>query len=438
MLAYTYVLAGGRGQRLHPLTKDRSKPAVPFGGIYRIIDFTLSNCLNSGLRHVGVLTQYKSLSLESHIHRAWHVFDAGNTGSISTLPPQQRVDESWYLGTANAVFQNLYSLDRFEREHTTPGAVVILAGDHIYKMDYGRMIEFHLAHDADLTVGAIRVARAEARGRFGVFTMSDHQRVAAFEEKPEWPSPIPDDPDGCFASMGIYVFRPSLLRDCLHCDSTDPSSQHDFGRDIVPRMAADGRVFAFPLALADRSGSEYWRDVGTLESYWRSHLDLLGEQPAFALHGHDWPMHTCHTAAPPARVLSGRNGTGSRVVDSLLSPGCVVDGSEVSASVLSPNVTVLPGATVHNSILLDSVVVGRGAHVHRAIVDKHASIPDEGLLDGFDLPPMSPALGVDGDLVVLPAHQDSPVSYPLCPALSTPRGRRPLARSPQRARSAVF
>jgi len=423
---YTFVLAGGKGERLLPLTRERSKPAVPFGGVFRIIDFTLSNCLNSGLRHVSVLTQYKSLSLESHIQRGWRVFDDGCTGSIATLPPQQRVDDNWYLGTANAVFQNLYAFERFTREWGEPEVVLVLAGDHVYKMDYQLMLSFHAAEQADVTVGVIRTARAKARRRFGVLEVSPGGRVVRFEEKPDEPAPIPGDPWQCHASMGIYAFRPRVLREWLLRDSRAAGSTHDFGRDLLPRMIESQRVLAFPFALADRSGNGYWRDVGTLASYYRANLDLLGATPALDVCDRRWPIRSTARSPLPTRVTAPEATEPSRVVDSLVAPGCAIAGCEISRSVLSPDVSVHPGARVEESVLLDGVVVGRGARVRRAVLDKYVVVPEGEVIDGLAQSCAPLEDSVDAGLTVISRSRDRSGPSPTAPreAFRAPRAAR--------------
>ena len=424
---YTFVLAGGKGKRLLPLTRERSKPAVPFGGVFRIIDFTLSNCLNSGVRHVRVLTQYKSMSLESHIQRGWRVFDDGWTGSIATLPPQQRVDDSWYLGTANAVFQNLYAFERFAREWGEPEVVLVLAGDHIYKMDYQLMLAFHTAERADVTIGVIRTPCAEARRRLGVVALGPGGRVLGFDEKPADPPGIPGDLRHCHASMGIYAFRPHVLREWLLHDSRAGDSSHDFGRDLLPRMVGDQRVLAFPFELADRSDCGYWRDVGTLGSYYRAHMDLLGPSPELRICDRRWPLRTSARSPFYPAYITGDAAEPSRVVDSLVSPGCALAGCEIARSVLSPEVTVHPGARVEESVLLDGVVVGRGARVRRAILDKYVEVPSGAVIDGLDRSLAPLAERADDGLAVV-SRIRKPSEFP--PAPRSPV-RRPRAARPQ-------
>lgn len=381
----TFILAGGKGERLYPLTRDRTKPAVPFGGVYRIIDFALTNCLHSGLRRIYVLTQYKSLSLERHLRLGWSVFNPAMGEFIAPVPPQQRTEgANWYRGTADAIRQNWYSVERYAFEWGEPDAILILAGDHVYKMDYREILAFHRERGAELTVAAIRVPRAEARRRFGVFAVDREGRVLSFEEKPEDPTPAPDAPDMCLASMGIYVFSTRALAGVLEEDATDPDSSHDFGRDIVPRMVAAGRrVAVFPFERGNRNPTPYWRDVGTLDSFWEAHMDLVAVVPRFDLYDRSWHIHTYREPWPPAKTVHDEPDRKGVALNSLLAPGCIVSGGTVVRSVLSPGVRVHSHARVEESVLFSGVEVGRGAVVRRAIVDKNVAIP-EGFAIGVD------------------------------------------------------
>lgn len=379
----TFVLAGGRGARLQPLTRDRAKPAVPFGGIYRIIDFTLSNCLHSGLRQIYVLTQYKSLSLERHIAMGWGVFSPAVGEFITPLSPQQRVADRWYEGTADAIHQNWYSVERLSVVQTPPDAILILAGDHVYKMDYRPMVAFHHERKADLTVGVLRVPLGEAAGELGVLATNAEGEVQSFEEKPSHPSPAPDDPQTCLASMGIYVFQPEVLRACLLEDAASPSSSHDFGRDIINRMVGHQRVLAFPFDQGNRNTTPYWRDVGTLDAYWEAHMDLVSVLPQFNLYDLSWPIHTYYAPWPAAKTVHEAPGCTGTAVNALLSPGCIVSGARVVRSVLAPGVRVHSGALVEESVVLDGVDIGRGARVRKAILDK-GTVVEEGAEVGYD------------------------------------------------------
>jgi len=380
----TFVMAGGRGERLYPLTRDRTKPAVPFAGLYRIIDFTLTNCLHSGLRHILVLTQYKSLSLERHLHHGWSLFSHALGEFLIAVPPQQRATEHWYLGTADAIWQNWYSVERFTMEQGAPNAILILAGDHVYKMDYRPMVSFHRERDADLTVGVLSVPLAEATGQLGVLAVDGDRRVRQFQEKPAQPAPSPENPALCLASMGIYVFRPEALAQRLAEDAGIATSSHDFGKDVINRMVGNDRVFAFPFELGNRNPVPYWRDVGTLDAYWEAHMDLVAITPEFNLYDREWPIHTCHEPWPPAKTVHEEPGRTGTAVSSLLSPGCIVSGSTVVRSVLSPGVRVNSFAAVEESVLLAGVDVGRGARIRRTIVDKGVRVPPEESV-GYDL-----------------------------------------------------
>jgi len=398
----TFVLAGGRGERLYPLTRDRAKPAVPFAGLYRIIDFTLTNCLHSELRHIFVLTQYKSLSLERHIHLGWSLFSHALGEFLVTLPPQQRVDAHWYQGTADAIYQNWYSVERFTLGQGKPKAILILAGDHVYKMDYRPMLQFHQEHKADLTVAVLSVALEEAMGKLGVLVVDAEHRVLGFEEKPAEPTPSPGDPQVCLASMGIYVFNPDVLWERLQEDAADPSSTHDFGRDVINRMVGEDRVVAFPFELGNRNDVPYWRDVGTLDAYWEAHMDLVSVVPKFNLYDRAWPIHTYHEPWPPAKTVHEEPGRTGMAVSSLLSPGAIVSGSQVVRSVLSPGVKVNSYAYVEECVLLAGVDVGRGARIRRAIVDKGVRVPP-GMEIGHNLDEDRKWFTVsEGGIVVIP------------------------------------
>lgn len=378
------VMAGGQGERLYPLTRDRAKPAVPFGGIYRIIDFTLSNCLNSGCSRLYVLTQYKSFSLERHITLGWNpVFNVPEVGRrINILPPQMRTGTSWYLGTADAIYQNVYTLER-ER----PSRVLLLAGDHIYKMDYSEMVKFHDANDAVLTVACVPVEKDRAN-QLGIAVTDTSSRITGFQEKPrENPATIPGDPDHCMASMGIYVFNTDELVRRISQDARRETA-HDFGKNIIPDMVEqEARVFAYPFKDENKKEINYWRDVGTIDSYYEANMDLIAVNPLFNLYDRDWPIRTYREQFPPAKFVfsdSGSNARRGEAVDSIVAAGTIVSGGAVEKSILSPLVRVNSYSHVSESILMEGVNIGRHAKVRRAIVDKGVRIP-EGTTIGYDM-----------------------------------------------------
>ncbi len=372
------VLAGGKGSRLEPLTRDRAKPAVPFGGGYRIIDFTLSNCINSGLRKILVLTQYKAMSLNRHITVGWRNLLCNELGEfIDIVPPQQRIDEHWYRGTADAVYQNIYTLEKERPQH-----VVILAGDHVYKMDYSNMVDFHVRTNADLTIGALRVPRANAQ-EFGVMQIESDGRVVGFEEKPQDPSSIPGDDQHALASMGIYVFTARFLFERLCQDATQNASAHDFGRDVIPSIIDSQRVFAFPFHDENRKGDAYWRDVGTLDAYYEANLELVGVDPQLNMYDDRWPIRTYHPNCPPPKFIFAEEGRRGEALDSIVCPGSVVSGGHVSGSILGHNCRINSHSHVEDSILFEGVDIGRHARVRRAIIDKGVHIP-AGTEIGYD------------------------------------------------------
>jgi len=364
------VLAGGKGVRLEPLTLDRAKPAVPFGGVYRIVDFTLSNCLNSGLRKILVLTQYKAMSLDRHITVGWNRYFKRELGEyIDVVPPQQRIDENWYQGTADAVYQNIYAIER-----DRPAYVVILAGDHIYKMDYNRMVDFHVEHGADLTVGVLQASRQEASRRFGVLEADAEGRILGFAEKPADPRPMPGCPDQCLASMGIYVFTARFLFEILCHDATRRRSRHDFGGDIIPAALGEHRVLAYRFLDENRKQTAYWRDVGTLDAYYEANMDLVSADPQLNLYDEAWPICTYQPNYPPPKfVFSGAERRGL-ALDSIVCAGTIVSGAKVERSVLGPRCRINSFAHVEGSILFEGVSVGRHARLRRAIVEKGAVI----------------------------------------------------------------
>jgi len=373
------VLAGGQGERLHPLTRDRAKPAVPFGGIYRIIDFTLSNCVNSGVRHVYVLTQYKSFSLDRHLEMGWGIFSRELGEFIVPLPPQQRIVDQWYRGTADAIYQNIYTW-QYER----PERILILGGDHVYKMNYSKMIGFHMEKGADLTVACIAVPLSDAR-RFGVMEIDPDHRIKNFVEKPPAPCPMPSDPDKALASMGIYVFNTEkLIRRVIEDAKRD--TEHDFGKNIIPEMVGADRVYAWPFEDENKKPVQYWRDIGTIDAYWEANMDLVAVDPLFNLYDREWPIRAHVEQYPPAKTVFMEEHKGGRrglLFDSLASPGCIISGGKVVRSILSPDVRVDDHAHVEECVLMDDVKVGKGARLRRTIVDKRVTIPD-GMSIGFD------------------------------------------------------
>ena len=377
----TMILAGGRGERLVPLTADRAKPAVPFGGKYRIIDFTLSNCINSGLRNMIVLIQYKSHSLDRHIRRGWNVFNPEVGEYIFSLPPQQRISQDWYRGTADAVHQNWFIV-----EDKQPEFVLILAGDHIYKMNYKEMHSFLQQKQADVVVGAIEYPLSEA-SNFGVMTVDGNGRITRWDEKPDQPTPMPNDPTRALCSMGIYLFRKSTLQEHLFADA-DKDTAHDFGKDIIPGMIESRRVFAYNFRDENRKAVKYWRDVGTLDAYWEANMDLVSVDPLFNLYDQNWPIRTYQGQFPPAKfVFAEEHGTGGRVgvaLDSIVSGGCIISGGRVQNSVLSANVRVNDHSEVFQSIIMENVVIGDHCRIKRAIIDKDVTIPSKTEI-GYDL-----------------------------------------------------
>jgi glucose-1-phosphate adenylyltransferase len=375
------ILAGGKGSRLEPLTRDRAKPAVPFGGAYRIIDFALSNCLNSGLRKILVLTQYKAMSLDRHISLGWKSLLSRELGEfIDLVPPQQRIDEHWYQGTADAVYQNIYTLEK-ER----PAYVIILAGDHIYKMNYGSLVEYHQQKEADLTIGALRVTVDEARD-FGVMQIENENRVIGFEEKKPNPKTIPGDPRHCLASMGIYVFTARFLFEQLCLDATRPGSAHDFGHNIIPSIIDTHRVFAYPFRDENRKQDAYWRDVGTVDAYFEANMDLVHVDPLLNMYDDRWPIRTYYPNYPPPKFVFAAEGPDARrgqALDSIVCQGSIISGGQVERSILGSNVRINSFAHVSDSILFDHVDIGRHARIRRAIIDKGVRIPP-GASVGFD------------------------------------------------------
>jgi len=372
------VLAGGRGSRLKQLTDWRSKPSVPFGGKFRIIDFPLSNCINSGIRRIAVLTQYKAHSLIQHIQNGWG-FLRGEFGEfVELMPAQQRLEESWYSGTADAVYQNLDIL----RSHN-PEYVIILAGDHIYKMDYGPMIAHHVENNADMTVGCLEVDLEMAKG-FGVMNVDDEQRVVDFVEKPANPEPMPGRDDIALASMGIYVFNAKFLYEQLSKDAQTSVSSHDFGKDIIPSIIKQYRVYAYPFRDVQSGEQAYWRDVGTVDAYWEANMELVSVTPQLNMYDKDWPIWTYQAQLPPAKFVFNDDDRRGMAVDSMVSGGCLISGSVVRHSLLFSNVKVNSFCTLEEAVVLPDVWIGRHCRIKKAVIDKGCIIP-EGTVIGENL-----------------------------------------------------
>ncbi len=379
--AFALVLAGGRGTRLKQLTDWRCKPAVPFGGKFRIIDFTLSNCVNSGIRRIGVATQYKAHSLIRHIQQGWSFLDGRFDEFIELLPAQQQITAAWYSGTADAVFQNLAVLRRHSAHY-----VMVLAGDHVYKMDYGRMLAFHVTHHADLTVGCAEVPLADASA-FGVMGIDEKWRVISFQEKPALPQPIPGLPERALASMGIYVFNAQFLYEQLIRDADDPHSSHDFGKDIIPYIMSRYRVYAHRFADScvgmTTGGEPYWRDVGTVDAYWEANMELTKVVPELNMYDRDWPIWTYQEQLPPAKFVFDDEERRGMAVDSMVSGGCVISGAAVRRSLLYSDVRVESHSVVEDSVVLPNVRIGSNVVLKRTVIDRGCEIAD-GTVVGVD------------------------------------------------------
>ena len=400
------LLAGGVGERLFPLTKERAKPAVYFGGPYRIIDFTLSNCINSGLRRIFIATQYKSLSLNRHIRMGWNVVSEELGEFVEILPPQKRVGEHWYLGTADAVYQNLYSVNQEE-----PQNVLILSGDLVYKMDYSKMLRFHLDKGADVTLASIEVPVSEGR-RFGIVSVDEDARVIGFQEKPERPTPLPGSTEVALASMGIYIFRADVLESALEEDAARQST-HDFGKDIIPALIGSAPVYSYRFYDENKKASKYWRDIGTLDAYFDASMDLCQVNPEFNLYDPEWPLRTYQPQAPPAKFVFAEQGKRcGQALDSIISGGCIISGSRISGSVLCPNVRVHSFCDIDQSILMPGVRVGRHARIRRAIIDRDVLIP-RGALIGHNADEDRRRHTVTDGGVVVVTVEDEPLIGPL-------------------------
>jgi len=372
------ILAGGRGTRLKDLTLWRAKPAVPFGGKYRIIDFPLSNCVNSDIRQIGVISQYKAHSLIRHIQKGWNYFRGEFGEFIELLPAQQRIENDWYQGTANAVYQNLDII----RSHD-PSLVLVLAGDHVYKMDYGPMLAFHVENGADLTIGCIEVPVSEAHS-FGVMTIGDDKRIQAFAEKPKQPTTVPGNASAALVSMGIYVFNTDFLIEQLISDADDPDSDHDFGKNIIPNVIDQYRVFAYSFFDGAKGKQAYWRDVGTVDSYWKANMELIDVTPELNLYDKEWPIWTYQEQTPPGKFVFNEEGRRGRAIDSMVADGCIISGGHVNHSLLFNNVRVEADASIKNSVLLPDVCIGKHCSINNAVIDKGAIVA-EGTIIGEDL-----------------------------------------------------
>ena len=365
------IMAGGRGSRLKDLTAWRAKPAVPFGGKFRIIDFPLSNCVNSGIRRIGVLTQYKAHSLIQHIQRGWGMFRGEFGEFVELLPAQQRIEEAWYLGTADSIYQNIDILRRHEPEY-----VLILAGDHVYQMDYGGMIAHHVESQADLTVGCIEVA-VEKATEFGVMGVDSEQRIRSFAEKPEKPATLPGREDTSLCSMGIYVFNTHFLYEQLSRDHITTGSSHDFGKDIIPEVIKNYRAYAYPYKDAQSGKQSYWRDVGTVDSFWEANLELVGITPELDLYNNDWPIWTYQEQLPPAKFIFDEEDRRGVAIASMVSGGCIISGALVQHSLLFSNVTVGEKSRLESTVILPDVSIGKNCQIVNAIIDKNCNIPDD-------------------------------------------------------------
>jgi len=376
----TILLAGGAGERLAPLTRDQPKPMMPFGGIYRLIDLTLSNCLNSGLGKIYVLTQYKALSLNRHIRQVWNILSPELGQFIEAVPPTQRLRDTWYLGTADAVYQNMQSI---VDEHLP--YVLVLSADHVYKMNYAHMLDWHVERGADVTVATTRISPSDS-GRFGIVTMDDDYSIRAFEEKPpkERAARSHFREDACSASMGVYLFSTSVLLEALKEDAEDDSSSHDFGHDVLPKLMGRRRVVAYDFVDENKKDVIYWRDVGTLEAYYEANMDLVAVTPVFNLYDQEWPLRTSMPPLPPAKFVFASEGRGMGLaLDSIVSHGCIVSGGRVMRSILSPGVRVDSHASVENCLLFSGVQVGAHSRIRNCIVDHNVKIPEHAVI-GMD------------------------------------------------------
>jgi glucose-1-phosphate adenylyltransferase len=364
------VMAGGRGERLKDLTAHRCKPATPFGGKFRIIDFVLSNCVNSGIRQISILTQYKAQSLIQHVHQGWSYLRGEFGEFVEVIPAQQQIGETWYRGTADAVYQNLDVILSHRPKH-----VLVLAGDHIYKMDYGPMIAYHVEKGADITVGVVVLPAQESRS-FGVLTATEWNRVTKFSEKPVVPDTLPTRPDSILASMGIYVFNTRLLEKLLTEDAANTNSAHDFGRNIIPQAIDTRQVFAYPFQDVKTRAQSYWRDVGTIDAYYEANVELVHVKPELNIYDQEWPIWTYQVHAPPAKFILDEDTRRGMAVNSMVSGGCIISGSQVRGSLLFSDVRIDERSLIEGSVILPHVDIGKGCHISRAIVDEGCQVPD--------------------------------------------------------------
>src|SRR5256712_1947294 len=400
------VLAGGAGERLYPLTKERARPAVYFGGPYRIIDFALSTSMNSGLRRISIATQYKSLSLNRHIRMGWSIVSEELGEFVEILPPQKRVSEHWYQGTADAVYQNLYSIMR-----ENPRYLIVLSGDHVYKMDYARMLRLHQQRNAAVTLATIEVPLADAH-RFGVIAIDETERVTGFQEKPKQPTAIPGSPDFVLASMGVYIFDTDILVRALEADANQPTT-HDFGKDISPGLTHQPPVDSSRFCDENKKASKYWRHIGTLDAFFDANMDLCQVNPEFNRYDPEWPLRTYQPQAPPAKFVFAETGKRcGQALDSVISPGCIVSGSTILGSVLCPNVRVHSFCDIERCILMPGVRVGRHARIKRAIIDRDVLIP-RGALIGYNEAEDRRRHTVTDSGVVVVTTDDEPLIGPL-------------------------
>jgi glucose-1-phosphate adenylyltransferase len=399
------LLAGGQGERLWPLTRDRAKPAVPFGGLYRIIDITLSNCVNSDLRRVFVLTQYKALSLNRHIRTGWSPL-AGLGEYIEVIPPQMRVSQQWYQGTADAVYQNIYSIGSERSKY-----VFILSGDHIYKMNYRRMLQQHVDSGADVTVATIQIPVGQAARQFGVIETDKNWRIVGFEEKPAEPKHSAHHPGHCNASMGIYIFNTHLMIPILLADSEDPKSSHDFGKDILPRIIVKHRVFAFNFVDENRKDALYWRDAGTLDAYYEVNMDLVSVSPIFNLYDKEWPLRTWQQQYPPAKFVFADPERMGVALDSIVGGGSIISGGRILRSVLGYDVRINSYCEVSDSIIYNHVNIGRHSRIRRAIIDRHVTLPERTEI-GFDREADRRRFHITDSGIVVVVRQESLIEEP--------------------------